>query len=342
MRRGRAAALIAAAALVAGTALVVAPSASAATCPTVSPAGEVSPAAAPGVDWSGCDLAGADLTGANLQDADLSGADLTGADLTSANLLRADLTGATTTGVVWTGSMCPDAEGAQFHNHGSCVEPLDTAAPTGSLDALPRYSLSRRIPLSWSIGDGEGLGIAQNDLQLTFAPAFEAYPVSPWLVAAYAVRGSSRTYVAFTGQRYCFRLAFSDYASLTGTTAPRCTELPMDDRDLFTEGRWRRTNEARWLAASVSSTTSRGAALYVGLPGPITRGGVVATICPTCGAVDYYAGGRKIGRISLAGPYVAKKILLLPRFAATKAHVRVVVVSSGKPVRIDGVIASRY
>ena len=295
-----------------------------------------------GADLTGADLSGADLRSTTFRDAVLVDADLTGADLSGADLLGADLTGATTDGVVWTGAMCPDAHAAADHDHGDCTEPLDTAAPTGSMAALPTYSLTRRIPLAWTASDGNGLGIAQNDLQLTFTPSFEQIPSTGWLVGARAMKGSSRTYVAFTGHRYCFRLSLTDFTSRTTRTVPRCTELPMDDRDLFTEGRWRRTNDPRWLAASVSSTTSKGAALYVALPGPVTRAGVLATTCPSCGAVDVYVGGRKVGRISLAGAYATKKLLLLPRFSARKAHVRIVVTSSGKPVRIDGVIASRY
>ncbi|MGE3812944.1 MAG: pentapeptide repeat-containing protein, partial [Candidatus Nanopelagicales bacterium] len=278
-----------------------------------------------GADLTGADLSGADLRSTTFRDAVLVDADLTGADLSGADLLGADLTGATTDGVVWTGAMCPDANGAADHDHGDCTEPLDTAAPTGSMAALPTYSLTRRIPLAWTASDGNGLGIAQNDLQLTFTPSFERIPSTGWLVGARAMKGSSRTYVAFTGHRYCFRLSLTDFTSRTTRTVPRCTELPMDDRDLFTEGRWRRTNDPRWLAASVSSTTSKGAALYVALPGPVTRAGLVATTCPGCGAVDVLVGGRKVGRVSLAGTYAAQKILLLPRFSARKAHVRVVV-----------------
>jgi hypothetical protein len=91
----------------------------------------------------------------------------------------------------------------------------------------------------------------------------------------------------------------------------------------------------------VTATTKKGAALTrTGVV--LDRVGVVARTGRGYGTVGVYVGRTLIGKISLAastGHYRA--VLLLPRFTLRSGPVTVKVLTSGKPVTIDGLITSR-
>lgn len=71
--------------------------------------------------------------------------------------------------------------------------------------------------------------------------------------------------------------------------------------------------------------------------------GVVATTCATCGSVDVFVGATKIGRISLvSASTVARAIVTLPAGAARTGVVKLVSVTAGKSVAIDGVILNNF
>ncbi len=70
--------------------------------------------------------------------------------------------------------------------------------------------------------------------------------------------------------------------------------------------------------------------------------GLLATVCPTCGKVDVSVGGTRIRRVSLERTTTThQKVLLLPAFAATTGTVTITSVTTGKSIRIDGLITAR-
>jgi len=73
--------------------------------------------------------------------------------------------------------------------------------------------------------------------------------------------------------------------------------------------------------------------------------GVVATTCPTCGAVAVYVGASKVGTINLARPRgtISRALVMLPRFTSKKSGViRLVTTTKGRLVKIDGLATSAW
>jgi hypothetical protein len=109
---------------------------------------------------------------------------------------------------------------------------------------------------------------------------------------------------------------------------------------------WRNTPGAgsAWFNGSYSQTTTRGAAYYAMSSRTIRQLGVVATTCPTCGSVAFYVGSRKVGSVSLARTTTTPRaVLLLPRLTTPLSGAwKVVVTSSGRLVRLDGIAVTSF
>ena len=90
------------------------------------------------------------------------------------------------------------------------------------------------------------------------------------------------------------------------------------------------------------TTTSIHAATATRTGAELDRAGVVATRGPGMGTIAVYIGAKQIGQISLAAASTSyQNLILLPRFSYGTAAVAVKVVSSGKPVQLDGLAVSR-
>ena len=115
---------------------------------------------------------------------------------------------------------------------------------------------------------------------------------------------------------------------------------PYDDRQLTAQGTWTRV-------AGPGTMLYRGSALATTTQGDsLTRASVsakrlalVVSRCPGCGVVDVYYGDTLVKRVSLAAETAKDQVVLPVATWETRqpaATVRIVVVSTGKQVRIDG------
>ena len=294
----------------------------------------------------GADLRSADLTGVNLAGKDLSDALLTNVNFTNAVLTGADLTGAEITGVTWTGARCADGVLAAAHNGGSCANAADTTNPTVTQSQpSAAYSLSQSVVVSWTAADAGGSGVASTAVRWQRALSTGGALSAP-VVASAAVTGSTYTFAgAALGYRYCFSVNTTDRAgNQSGWSTPKCTTLAVDDRSFTSAGVWTKAAKTGWLANTGSTTTAAGASLSSAGSKTVKQVRVIATTCATCGSVDVFVGATKIGRISLvSSTTVARAVVTLPRSAATKTGVvKLVSVTAGKSVAIDGVILNNF
>src|SRR5206468_2692339 len=93
-----------------------------------------------------------------------------------------------------------------------------------------------------------------------------------------------------------------------------------------------------WLNTVTKTTTVNNTLTRAGVR--LSRVGVLATVCPTCGTVAVKVGSTTIGNIRLhASAIHHKQVMLLPAFTARTGTVTVKSVSSGKLVKIDGLVA---
>ncbi len=219
----------------------------------------------------------------------------------------------------------------------------DTMPPTIPSFSKPAHPFQRdvRFSVGWSSTD-TGTGVATYDLRYRSARYDGGFGVeTPWQSA------TSATSVAFTGSpgtTYCFSARARDRAgNVSAWSAETCTALPVDDRTLAAaSGTWLRRSADGYFRRTYSTAARKGAALV--LPGvQVRRLALLATRCPTCGTVQIFWNGTLLKQVSLAAPTLEKKQLLTlgPFPSLQEGTVRMRVSSSGRPVRIDGLAASR-
>lgn len=119
---------------------------------------------------------------------------------------------------------------------------------------------------------------------------------------------------------------------------------PYDDRQLTAEGAgWTRvySNKAYYNKSALTTTTAGATLTRPSVSAK--RLALVASRCPGCGVVDIYYGDARVRRISLAADTTKDQVVIQIGTWDTlqpAATVRVVVVGSGKEVRIDGLAVS--
>ena len=329
--------------------------------------GAVSVTPGPGVDWSGCALAGAKLAGAALYYSDLRGADLSRADLSrtnlygsnlavanlrganlkdarleGANLLRADVTDAQ-----WGNTTCTDGTISDEHIDGSCVRPVDIVGPTATMTSpTATFTTSQSISVAWKATDAE-TSVASTDVSWQRMPVGGG-SASAWTYPAAWQATSARTTVftnAGLGFRYCFRTRARDIVgNVSPWSASACTNVPIDDRSLVATGGWSRPAVGGWIRGTGTLTNSPGEYLVTSRTTNVRHLALVATKCSTCGSVLVYVGSTYVGTASLYTSGTSKRALItLPKLSSVKSgKVTLVVNSSGKAVRIDGLAVTSY
>lgn len=214
--------------------------------------------------------------------------------------------------------------------------PADTTPPSVSLTAPTAAATAATSTVVRWQGSDSGTGVASYQLQASTGGA--------WANVG-AGAGPSTTSATVTGltpgRTTCFRVVATDGATNSATSAARCTAVPLDDRSLSASRGWRRISGAGYFLGTATRTTTRGAALSrAGLT--LDRVGVVATTCPSCGTLAVYVGSRLVGRISLVSNGTHNRVVkLLPRFTTRSATVSVRVLSSGRTVIVDGLVAGQ-
>jgi hypothetical protein len=240
---------------------------------------------------------------------------------------------------------------------------VDSTAPVVSLTGPTSvFAISQSIPLSWSATDAGGSGLTGHYGVLdAYGSAVSGSLVSELYIADttarrttvnvptaadYCLGAKAAACAPGLGFRVCFIAAADDNAGNAGYSARRCTNMPFDDRS-FARSKtsdWTRSSAPGWLGSTASSTTKKGAFLTTAGNVTVRQLGLVALTCPTCGSVDVYVGSTKIKSISLVKAGVsARTLITIPAFTALKTgKVKVIVTSTGKTVKIDGIGMTKY
>ena len=113
--------------------------------------------------------------------------------------------------------------------------------------------------------------------------------------------------------------------------------MTLDDRSLTASSGWTRGASS----AYAYGTYSRASASGLSLTRPSVQGrrlAIVVTTCPTCGAVDVYHAGVRLGRVSLYSATTSyRQIRWLPLQSVTRTGSVVVRTSSSKTSVLDGI-----
>lgn len=216
----------------------------------------------------------------------------------------------------------------------------DLTAPIVSLTAPATGVVTAGTTrLAWSGSDPGGSGVASFDVQRANAPYNGA--LGAWSFSRRLLGTSATTTTPGRGATSCWYVRSRDAAgNLSALSNRRCVIRPLDDRDLSASSGWTRTTGVSgWYNSSYSSSSRLGATL--------TRTGVrtghlelIAYRCPTCGSVTVLLNGTAFRTVSLASSTSGRVRLALPRFSVRVTTVTLRVATSGKVVRIDGLVTS--
>lgn len=223
-----------------------------------------------------------------------------------------------------------------------CADP-DRVRPTAALTApTSRVSLGPRLTASWTGADSGGSGLASVDLRAIRAP-YDG-PFGSWQAPASTQRLLSRSLdVAAPDQGWtqCFSTRSRDAAgNVSPWTASRCTAVPLDDRRLLASSGWTKATTSGWYAGTSTVTTRLGATLRrSGLQ--TRRLHLLALRCPTCGRVGVYVGTTLLTTVDLSATSTLRATIALPTFSLRTTSVTLKVLTSGRTVRIDGLVTSR-
>lgn len=217
-----------------------------------------------------------------------------------------------------------------------------------ALPALPSpstvYELDTSLEVSWPAESDAGSQVGGYHVDVHGA----AYRGSWWDYTRWKDVDetiTSGSYSAVPGGTYCFRARSLDAGGgLMSVWTPDelCRAVPLDDVQLTASPSWKRFHRDDYYLGTYSRSSSKGATLRK-YDVVAKRIGLVATRCPGCGAVDVLWNGALLRRIDLNHPTVARQALFLVKLfsSARVGDITIKVVSSGKPVYIDGLGLSR-
>ena len=222
------------------------------------------------------------------------------------------------------------------------AEIVPNTLPTAHVTVLPTATSAASFVVSWG-GLAGTASIVSYDVRYRRAPwngSFGAY--GTWLAATGSTRGS---FLGATGSTYCFSVrAHDSIGAVSPWSAETCTATPLDDRSLARSASWRRRtgSSTSYFAGTYVKSFTYGARLV--RTGVIARRiWLLATTCRGCGAVAIYWGGNRVRTISLASPTtVHRKLIPITVFSSARVGTLTVrVVSTDRPVLVDGVVVSR-
>jgi hypothetical protein len=213
---------------------------------------------------------------------------------------------------------------------------VDLTAPTATLDALPRFTLSSDVPLHADGRDNEGID-------------HYVVSVSSWSTSDSAASPMSNVYdigpaadlplKAVPGRSYQAWVTAYDQAgnASVDTGASVLTGVPLDNAALKASKQWSLVKGKAFTHRLVSRTRAHGATLRHTMYGNTL--GLVATTCKACGAVGIYIGKHLIKRVSLHATKTHHRRLFtvsLSKGEPVQTKVTVKVLSHNKRVEIDG------
>jgi hypothetical protein len=219
---------------------------------------------------------------------------------------------------------------------------IDTTRPAVTLTAPTAAAIAATsVNNNWK-GTDAGSGIASYQQQIQRAPFSGGFGAWANLGRPWSPSVTKTTISALGGgNTYCLRVKAVDRAGNAGYSAPRCFAVALDDRAQSPSSGWKRITGSAYYARTATSTTRKGATL-TRTRASLDRVGLVAKTCRGCGTVGVYVGSTLIGRLSLAAASTHyRAVLLLPRFRGRSGTVTVKVLTSGRPVTLDGVVISR-
>jgi uncharacterized repeat protein (TIGR01451 family) len=219
--------------------------------------------------------------------------------------------------------------------------PVSVAVRIGNQLAPPAFQTAPAFTVRWTATDPE-THVASYDVRYRRAPfggSFRGFVV--WQPDVEGV--TSDRFVDAPGSTYCFSARATNKAGTTSDwSTEACTAVPMGVRAFAPRAPWVTKPSDGYYQGSFAISSTRGATLARSRLAA-RHLGVVATRCPGCGSVVVRWNGRALRSFSLAAAKTQKGVLLqLPALPALqRGTLTVEVLTTGKPVKIEGLAASQ-
>ena len=215
----------------------------------------------------------------------------------------------------------------------------DTTSPVATMGTLPVGWLHPNKTVRWSATD-DSSSIASYDVRYRKA-AWNA-DLGGYHRLLTATTETSALVPLDVGTRYCYDVRATDGSGNVGAwSADSCVSRAVDDRSLNVGSKWRLSAKTRYYlqTATVTNIAGARAKLY---GAHFSTVGVVASVGPTSGSLDVYAGHRLLGSVTLrATQHADKQVFMLPPLPTARVgNIRLLVTSEDALVRIDGIVVS--
>ena len=201
------------------------------------------------------------------------------------------------------------------------------------------FTMSRYVDVAWH-ATTDPASIKGYDVEVTSIGARRGSTSRTTVLSD--LTGSGLRMPGRPGTTYCLRVRGTNVAGVVGAwSESRCTALPIDDRRMSRSDEWRGTSRSRYYLGTAMVTRDRGAVLAKTVTGKQVF--LLVTRRAGGGRVKVYEGDHLVKRVSLAArsTQAGQLIKIASHSRDTTARYRVVVVSSGKPVIIDGIAVTR-
>ncbi|MGH2819642.1 MAG: hypothetical protein ACRDJ5_03200 [Actinomycetota bacterium] len=226
---------------------------------------------------------------------------------------------------------------------------LDSTAPATPNMTAPGALFQRNtsFPISWGGGSDALSGLANYDVRYRSAAATSAV-FGPFVVHHSGTTATSSTFTGTPGRTYCFSVRARDNAGNVSPYGPqKCTTIPLDDAALARTGTWTSGTGAGYFLNTFSRSQVNGSKLSMtGLQAK--RLALLVSKAPGAGTIRVFFNGAPLGTVNLdcapagCATEQKKQLVTFAPFGSIQAGtVRIDVVSSGKPVKIDGVGVSK-
>jgi hypothetical protein len=200
---------------------------------------------------------------------------------------------------------------------------VDQTAPETTITSGPAED-------GWSLLPTATLGFSSSKAGSTFECSFDG--------AARACTGATFTENGITPGTHSFTVAARDsQGNLDATSARRIWTVPLDDVGLHHGAGWQLRSSGSAYLGTYSAATRQGATLSKQVVGA-RKIALVASKGPGFGSVKVFSGSTLLKTVPLAAPSLrTKRVIPIASFASpVSSTIRIVVATTGKPVRIEG------
>lgn len=204
-------------------------------------------------------------------------------------------------------------------------------------------ALSGTVTFGWGT-DRPGL-VSGYEVQVREASptqGFSAYHLpAGWSGPEQAETVDEYTQKLVPGQEVCLRARLQEGSGLWSHPREQCVARPLDDRALSGPGAARRIKASTAYFRTLTSIARKGVVLRTGVV-TTRQVGVLATTCPTCGALRVKLGTKLVGTVSLTSSKERHQVLLpLPALTEETTGRLSLTTTSARRVRLDGLLLSR-